>query len=344
MRSKTAFFILIIIYGFLFSLGAAGPLKFSDNPELHKRAITLSGITGEKTASGTYISEMTFERYLAAPEALASNCAFAGIKEVILPFRTQLYLTYPEYAQSLIKQIKGFHERGISVSALLSDDISLLYRTKRIENIAAAFSKFQKEADDGIARFDAVSLDILPDSLRTQSRSSGIPKSFPWRWNDKSGWGESNSNDMLMKAALNCIGNARIFLRDTPLSATVKPSYFEDYKKNRLSCGSISDFMMSCEYLIIPAYSDNPDTVLKLSNTALRECVPDGGIAICVKTDGRAGALSFAGMDWKLFCSAMKSIMEKASSQKSFRGIIFSDYDGLEKILMNGLENNAQKK
>lgn len=345
MKSKTAFFIpAVLVYAFLFTPGAAGPLKFSDNPELHKRAITLSEMTGERTASIIYISEMTFERYLSAPETLASNCALAGIKDVILPFRTQLYLTYPEYAQALVKQIKGFHERGISASAFLSDDISLLYRKNRIENIASAFSRFQKEADDDTARFDAVSLDILPDSLRTQNRTSGIPKSFPWRWNEKTGWGEGNSNDMLMKAALNCIGNARTFLSDTPLSATAKPSYFEDYKKNRLSCGSISDFLMSCEYLIIPAYSDNPETVLKLSTAALKECPADGGMAICLKTDGRAGAFSFAGMDWKLFRQAMKNIRDRAAAYKSFRGIIFSDYDGLEKILLNGLENNARGK
>lgn len=333
MRSNTAIFPLILLISvFHYSISAAGPLKFSDNPELHRRAIALSAMTGGKTAYGAYVSATTFERYIAAPETLASNCAFAGIKEVILPFRTSLYLTYPEYAQALVKQIKSFHERGISVSAFLSDDLSLFYRRNRLENIAVAFTKFQKEAEDETAKFDAISLDLQPDLLTAQNKS-GIPKSFPWRWNEKSGWGEGNSNDMLMKAALNCLGDARIFFRDVPLSATVKPSYFEDYKKNRLSCGGISDFIISCEYLILMTYSD----------LALKECGTDEGMAVCIRTGGRIGSPSFAGMDWKLFCSSMKNIAEKASVHKSFRGIIFSDYDGLEKILLNGIDNVEKK-
>ncbi len=166
-------------------------------------------------------------------------------------------------------------------------------------------------------------------------KGMGVPDSYPWRWNGRSGYGIGKDNDMMVRQAIDILKRVRSKIPKVIFSNAISHSLHHHAVNGDLSVGRINDFLEVCDYVLIMAYSDRSERIVRICLDELKEGDRNSSIMICVKTSfnkvgGKSTSLYWKG--WNNALRSLKYVIEKVRVYPSFRGIAFFEYDGLEKM------------
>lgn len=275
-------------------------------------------------ASGVFISEPVITLYAGRTPELAKRIKMLGITDAFLLF-------VPEADPNRLNEFsKSLSSSGINVW-LYIDSPRLYAGDKVLSTIiqaAAAFSS-SHPGTKGVMIYQR------PDLLIGPSKNHTSNILFSW---DEDAYGRGKDNDMLMKSALAIDAKFREALPpQIELMQMVSPIYDKRIKDGWLSTGSSADFMKICSKLCIATYFSDREKIADNAAIPLENISSKASAFIAVRTyvDIYGGAdkeKSLSDKSWFKLVKDLESVINTANPIESFRGIIFYDYYGLEKM------------
>ncbi|MEN8906467.1 MAG: hypothetical protein ABF289_10970 [Clostridiales bacterium] len=283
-----------------------------------------------------YIYKKTIDKYKANYDILAEECYMIGITNIYLSFSNNEFKKSDEYSNEIHKLIKEFHNKGIKVSALSFQDSSFYYNEYLLYETLLIYNKFNSQTNDIEERFDEISADLEPHILKESKKS--IPNTYPYRWNTKNGYGIGMANDNLMKQTLKILEEVKNLNSDIVLSESIGHFFHKHALNGDMEVGTVNDFLKICDKVIIMAYSNEPEKVIKFSEDELMASNKEKSIVIGIKTSintfgGEGSSSSMNNNNRNDFINKVTTIMDSCDKYKSFRGIAFFEFDGLKQIL-----------
>jgi len=311
--------------------GSADKLSSSPvTPIMRDRASYIKDRVFSKcSASAVFISHPVITLYSGRSPELAERCSVLGITDVFIFFDTG-----NASANNILPNfIASFSSRKIN-SWLYIDTPRLYAGADVVSACASSVNSFSgKLAADSL--FRGLLIYQRPDLVcGTELKYTS---KILYKWSDDS-YGKGLDNDMLMKAALEI---ATAFRRELPpeleIMQMISPFYDRYFKKGFLDQGASSDFMKSCSKLCLAAFFSDRFQIDENIQEPLRNISVPSSVFVAVRTyvDIYGGAdreKSLSAKSWFKLTKDLESILKTAHDFKSFRGIAFYDYYGLEKM------------
>ncbi|MCP4179220.1 MAG: hypothetical protein GY756_15785 [bacterium] len=312
-KSKFAQLILIILIGCMANASCA--------------QVTKSEFEYKKNYKmGVYIYNRTIEKYHNNPEAIIDSCMEIGINEVYLSFSDNRYKKqHSTYKQLLNSLISAFHSKKIKVYALSFGTPTLIFKAYSLDRKLKNILKYNTESPKS-AGFDGISADLEPHMLKENSKWGKLP--FYW---SKTGYNSTNLNllDLTLKACKTIKSKAG----NLTVNEAIPSFYIKNFKTD-----IINDFLNNgCDFIILMAYSRKLWKIIDMSTKALHSTNNNKSVMICIKTSsntkgGGGEKTTFSGISKNELIKNIEHIIQTGSRFKSFRGVVFFEYDGLEKI------------
>lgn len=294
-------------------------------PLMQERADYIkSRVFSKCKASGVFLSEQGMTLYAGRAAEFTKRIKILGITDVFLIF-------VPEADSKRLDEFtESLSSSGINVW-LYIDSPRLYAGDKVLSPITQATVTFCS----GHSGIKGIMIYQRPDLISEpgQSYTSGIL--FSW---DEDTYGKGKDNDMLMKSALNIAAKFRKALPpQIELMQMISPTYDKRIKDGWLSSGSSTDFMKICSKLCIAAYFSDREQIAENTSLPLENISSKASTFIAVRTyvDIYGGAdkeKSLSDKSWFKLVKDLESVINTAKPFDSFRGIIFYDYYGLEKM------------
>ena len=194
--------------------------------------------------------------------------------------------------------------------------------------------EFNEKSGGGTDKFDGLFINIQPSefSRNVKQYNSGIL----YKWDSDISYGPGKDNDLLMKQAFIILEEARKCAPSIELGQKIAWFYDGDARTGRLSLGKTDDFLKHCDYLMISAYSSEWRDILEYVLPNIKHTEKKHGILIAVKTSistngGNIREVSLSWKGWFRICRDMENVIKNVQKYPSFRGVVFHDYEGLEK-------------
>ena len=301
--------------------------KMIKNAELFKKSIA-----SKCHETAVYMNERLYKIYEKRENILAARCSALGITDVYLYFDNK-NLKDKEFSGKLRTYIVALHSRKIRCHAMLHDPAVYADDKKKTAQEIGNILEFNKAAGDDTGKFDGVLVNIQPHEYARDARIYN--RGILYKWDDAS-YGPGKDNDMLMRQAFNVIEEARKCAPSLELAQKVAWFYDGDARSGKISIGRTEDFLKHCDYLMVSAYSSEWRDILEFAQPSIRNTEKKNSVVIAVKTsiningnDIREVSLSWKG--WFRICKDMENVIKSVQKHPSFRGVVFQDYEGLEK-------------
>ncbi|WP_458408538.1 hypothetical protein [Bacteroides congonensis] len=293
--------------------------------------------------NGIYVYSQTINKYLNAPEKLASRIILLGFNEV--------YVSTPKSTLSTINSsnfqwmrtfISFLHSHNIKVFALLLSnpqlyiDQDLLYED--LGNL-----ELYNQTVYSTEKLDGIMADLEPHTLK--SGAEQVPEGLDIYWDSNHHYGIGKENDLLLKRTLTILQRASFNLSPLNLKESVSFLYQPKYNEGQLSYGSTTQFLQHCESVHVMAYYNRAEVIWNRSLPLLGNAdkLYKNAVSICVKvsvnTYGDEGNenTSLQPNGWKYLIETLSDIYNQGKQHPSFRGMDFFEYNGLEIMLENML-------
>ncbi|OGV31764.1 MAG: hypothetical protein A2020_05590 [Lentisphaerae bacterium GWF2_45_14] len=275
-------------------------------------------------ASAVFISHQTITLYYGRTDELAERCSILGFTDVLVLFDTQ------KDSNDLDSFIKSLDNAKINVW-LYIDSPSLYSGNEFLTTLLASVNKFRNEHPSlkGLLIYQRPDLIFGPGRRYTSH--------ILYHWDDDS-YGKGKDNDLLMKSALDIAEKFRkAFPPEFEIAQMLSPFYDSRIKDGSLVHGSTSDFMKICSKVCIAAYFSDRFQIEENIQTPLQNIKSPASAFVAVRTyvDIYGGAdkeKSLSDKSWFKLTKDLESVLKTAGDFKSFRGIAFYDYYGLEKM------------
>jgi len=276
------------------------------------------------TASGVFISTQGMTLYAGRTGELAKRVLLLGFTDAFLLFDTNSdHATLTEFST-------GLSNAGINVWLYI--DSPRLYAGDKI------LSGMIKSTVDFCATHPEIKGILIyqrPDLITGPAKK--YTSNILFSWDDES-YGKGLDNDLLMKSALDIDAKFRKALPPRiEIMQMISPFYENRIKDGSLSAGSTADFMKICSKLCIAAYFSDRFQIAENIELPLKNASAGASIFVAVRTyvDIYGGAdkeQSLSNKSWFKLVKDLENIANTAKPFKSFRGIAFYDYYGLEKM------------
>ncbi|OGV46584.1 MAG: hypothetical protein A2017_17330 [Lentisphaerae bacterium GWF2_44_16] len=296
-------------------------------------ALFKKSVSSKCSECAVYMNERLYKIYEKRENVLAARCSVLGITDVYLYFNNK-DLKDKEFSLKLRTIISALHSKKIRCHAMLHDPaIYADDRKKTAEEIKNVLA-FNEKSGGSTDKFDGLFINIQPHEF---SRDAQIYKSgIMYKWNSDTSYGLGKDNDLLMKQAFVVLEEARKCAPSVELGQKVAWFYDSDAGSGKLSLGKTDDFLKHCDYLMVSAYSSEWRDILEYILPNIRHTEKKNSILLAVKTsvninggDIREVSLSWKG--WFRICKDMENVIKNIGKYPSFRGVVFQDYEGLEK-------------
>ena len=304
-------------------------------PQMLERAASLSRILNFRPEyrRGVFMYDRTLSVYEQNPEKLAARCKMLGLTDIYYSFSDK-HAADKKYSDRTAAFCAIFHKHGFKVHALKYDGAEAFASAAYVKNSAATVLNYNQSVKPE-SRFDAVAADLEPHILK--KGRPYVPKDLKYYW-DKNG--ASADNDQLVKQALSILAAAKQELNGLELSEALGCFFESRYQKGEMPSASVNNFLESCAFVTLMAYSNKPEKIFRMSELQLKNSKRPGSVAICVKTsvgtfNDEGAETSLQPQGWNKLIEAMDHITKAAEKYPAFRGIDFFEYAGLEKMWEN---------
>lgn len=277
-------------------------------------------------ASGVFITQQGMTLYEGRTDELAKRILLLGFTDAFLifdPLAGAASASLGEFSLSLSKQ-------GIKVW-LYIDSPRLYAGDVQLDPMIVSTVSFCSAHPE----IGGVFIYQRPDQICGPARNYNSNILYAW---DDECYGKGLDNDQLIKCALDIVSKFRKALPEkVELMQMVSPTYDKCVKEGMLSKGSASDFLKMCSMLCVSAYFSDRIEIMENIEQPLKNVKKDSSLFVAVRThvDRYGGAdkeKSLSGKSWFKLVKDLESVIGSAASFKSFRGIAFYDYYGLEKM------------
>ncbi|MFA6104834.1 MAG: hypothetical protein WCV67_20570 [Victivallaceae bacterium] len=284
---------------------------------------------------GVFITYNTIELYDQEPEALGERLALLGVTDVYFDFDIKL-LKQADFTKKLHGIVNELRRRGIRCSPVIEDEP--LYQpnhsrngTAAIEKVVGEIKSFNRRASDQ-QEFTGITPVISPH--RVSSSNINIKNGMIYSWSENT-YGKNGENDMIMKQSLNILEDIKKEAAPLPLSIIIEHYYHGRAVKGDLSCGTINDFLKYGDHVILTSYAKYSNEIKGLVLNQLKDCNKADSVVLCLRTartiyGDDSESVSFTRKKWKQFISDLSALVQTTSKYKSFHGIAFREFEGLE--------------
>jgi hypothetical protein len=240
-----------------------------------------------------------------------------------------------EHAEMLRALIAALHRRKIKTIAILESP-RLFANENAIGKYLKNITSFNNDAESQDEKFDGILADTRPDLMT--GKSPRYTNGVLYHWSPYS-YGKGRDNDMLMKDTFSMLTELKKEMPDgMDLGQGISPCYEEEFRKGALSCGGVNEFLASCDFVALFCFSSDRREIYNLSSNTLKFARKKSSVLICAKTvvSKYGGADKDESLSWKSWFKFVKDIeyvSDNSSSYESFGGMIFYDFNGLERML-----------
>jgi hypothetical protein len=284
---------------------------------------------------GIFITFNTIELYEQAPEALGERLTLLGVTDAYFDFDINL-LKKSDFTRKLHKIVNELRKRNIRCSPVIGDE-PLYHPDHKSDGIAAvkntigeikSFNRWVSSEHE----FTGIAPVINPH--RVSSGNSNIKSGMIYSWNENA-YGKNGENDMIMKQAFDILRDIKKAADPLPLSIIIEHYYHDRAMKGDLSCGTVSNFLKYGNHVILTSYAKYSNEIKALALSELKDCKEADSVALCLRTARTiygedAESVSFTRKKWKQFISDLNALAQSCSKYKSFHGIVFREFEGLE--------------
>lgn len=308
-------------------------------------------VSSKCAETGIFIDRQTCKVYSDELDILTARCAMLGITDIYINFtsnrhgRSKDILSYIDFSgtgdegsfssadsSELSELISAFHKRKIRVNAVISDPYTY-YDEDRASSLVSQVRSYNwwrsKEK-----RFDGVTGNFQAHMLKPTKRQ--LPTGILYRW-QPGAYGTGRDNDMLMRQVMKAVDEMEEEAEGSGMTVSQALGYFyhEKADEGALSSGLVSDYLKHCDYVIIFAFTSDKLELFEWIRNEVSASKKDDSVLACVRTspDVYGEQRSESSMSSKGFFTLTKDLeylVNKTENLKSFRGISFSDYRGLE--------------
>ncbi len=284
---------------------------------------------------GVFITLNTIELYDQEPEALGERLSLLGVTDTYFDFDINL-LKKSDFTKKLHKLVNELRKRNIRCSPVIGDEP--LYHpdhkrdgTAAIKNTISEIKSFNRWVS---AEHEFTGIAPVINPHRVNSGNINIKNGMIYSWSENT-YGKNGENDMIMKHAFDVLADIHNAAEPLPLSIIIDHYYHGRAVKGDLSCGNINDFLKYGNHIILTSYAKYSNEIKVLVLNVLKDCKKDDSVILCLRTartiyGDDSESVSFTRKKWKQFISDLNTLVQTTSKYKSFHGIVFREFDGLE--------------
>jgi hypothetical protein len=202
------------------------------------------------------------------------------------------------------------------------------------QNMLNVRLKALAEFNKGPAKFAGVILEAKPHLL--DGGESQPPVGSLYQWSHKS-YGIGLDNDILMTRMFDNIAGTHE-IETLPFGFLTSPEYSDKAQAKKLRKGHVNDFLKHGGMVILESFSSSQAEAFRLGASELRSTGKPRSIILGVCTvpqttssDIREIVLNAKG--WKYFVNSLAKLVKSSAKYKTFGGLYFYDFAGIESIL-----------
>lgn len=284
---------------------------------------------------GVFITVNTIDLYEQKPKALSERLLLLGVTDVYFDFDIKLF-EQPDFIKKLHKIVDELRKQKIRCSPVIIDE--LMYQPDQhgagadaVGNIIGEVNSFNRWVSSR-REFTGIAASVSPHCIA--SSNSRIKHGLIYSWSENT-YGVNCENDMIMKQAFDILRDIKDAAEPLPLSIIIENYYHDRAVKGDLSMGNVNDFLQFGDKVILTSYAKYSNEIKELAVSELKDCKKADSIVLCLRTSRTiygedSESVSFTRKKWKQFISDLNTLVQNSSKFKSFRGIAFREYDGLE--------------
>jgi hypothetical protein len=338
-RSLSTAFLLVAVAG-IFCSCISDQSKISPLPPVTEQMKTKAGelkkiLFPSCREFGVFITVNTIDLYEQKPEALSERLLLLGVTDVYFDFDIKLFQK-PDFTKKLHKIVDELRKQKMRCSPVIVDE--LMYHPDQQGDGAAAVSNIVGEVNSfnrwisSKREFTGIAPVISPHYIA--SSNSRIKHGLIYSWSENT-YGRNGENDMIMKQSFEILRDIKEAADPLPLSIIIENYYHDRAMKGELSLGNINDFLQFGDKVILTSYAKYSNEIKELAAGELKDCKKAESIVLCLRTSRTiygedSESVSFTRKKWKQFIGDLDKLVRNSSKFKSFRGIAFREYDGLE--------------
>lgn len=284
---------------------------------------------------GVFITINTIDLYEHEPDSLGERLSLLGVTDAYFDFDLNL-LNQSDFTKKLHKIVNELRSRNIRCMPVVGDEPLYHPNHKRdgvsaVKNAIGEINGFDHWYSSDL-NFTGIAPVINPH--RVNSGNINIIHGMIYSWSENT-YGKNGENDMLMKQAFDILKDIKKAAEPFPLSIIVEHDYHNRAVKGDLSCGTINDFLKYGDYVILISYAKYSNEIKALVLNQLKDCKKDDSIVLCLRTARTiygedSESVSFTRKKWKQFITDLNALIGGISKYKSFHGIVFREFEGLE--------------
>ncbi len=302
--------------------------------KMKKRAAFLKEKVNSKCDSmGMFIGQDSYLLYDGRFDMLAARCAVLGITDAFLSCKLEKFGD-SEHLSMLRTLLASLHRRKIRAYAIMSSP-QLFANKKNIAGYASKITDFNNNAELQEEMFDGILADTRPDIICGKSKQYKQGVMYKWA---SSTYGKNMDNDMLMKRTFDILEYMKKNLPGKMSAMQAVSSFYEEKaREGKLTLGKADDFLKYCSCLLLIIPGNNRRDIFDSALTVLQGTKKAKSVLIRVnvtinKYGGADDDKSLGDKSWFKMVKDLEYVSGNASAHKSFRGIAFFNYFGLEKM------------
>lgn len=283
---------------------------------------------------GVFITKESYKLYKHRFNILAARCALLGINQAYLECDKDK-IGEAEYAGTLRTLISALRRRKIKALAVIKSP-RLFADKDNIRHYLDKIKTFNNNANSADEEFDGIFADTRPDLMTGKNKE--YTNGILYQWSPYS-FGKGKDNEMLMKETFSMLRALREHISSgMELGQAVSHSYEEEFQRGELTLGGVNEFLKLCDFVLVFSFSSDRRNIFDYSMNVLKAAKKKDGVLICIRTTvslygGADKEESLSWKSWFKFVKDLEYVADNSSAYKSFGGLIFYDYNGLEKIL-----------
>lgn len=307
-------------------------IKAKSMAELSEKALERAAefrkaVVDSRTRNGMYVYSTTVNSYSAAPEKLAARLAVFGFKDVYLsPGSTSYYKNPSDWVKTFIRTSSSFgmdvHAMRLSVVGGNTDLLTSENAVDEEVELVVSYNAQVAEAE----KFSGISADVEVHTVK-----SGF--SFVW---DKDA-----QSDSLLRMAQSTLERAKQTLKkanpELKLAEAIAMQYDKYYNAGTFTHGSTSQFLESCDWVILMDYYTAESQYMRYAKASLDNAQKDRSVNIAIKVKKNANGTIDYFSTWDDMMVAVKDLFNgyvsyAVNGKLPFRGIDFFSFEGFEQL------------
>ncbi len=297
---------------------------------LERAAEFREAVVDSRVRNGMYVYSTTVNDYSASPELLAARLAVFGFKDIYLsPGSTSDYKNPSDWMKTFIRtcSLLGMDVHAMRLS-VVGENTELLTSESAVDEEVELVVSYNARVATA-EKFSGISADVEVHTIK-----SGF--SFVW---DKGA-----QSDTLLRMAQSTLKRANQALKkenpELKLAEAIAMQYDKYYNAEIFTHGSSSQFLESCDWVILMDYYTVESQYMRYAKASLDNAQKDRSVNVAIKVKKNANGTNDYFATWDDMMVAVKNLFNgyvsySVNGKLPFRGIDFFTFEGFEQLWNN---------